>query len=154
MTRFPTPITPSAGLRAGRFVLEPLGPEHNNRDFAAWTSSVAQIRATPGFAPEDWGGDRWPYEMGVAENLADLERHAAEFAAGEAFAYTVLDRFGDVIGCVYVDPDPTGEAEAICRMWVSAGHAGLDADLFDAVRAWLAGPEWPLARVRYPGRDG
>jgi hypothetical protein len=29
-----------------QFVLEPLGPEHNEQDFAAWTSSMDHIIAT------------------------------------------------------------------------------------------------------------
>jgi len=37
------------GLVAPSFRLEPLGREHNERDYAAWTSSIVHIRATPGF---------------------------------------------------------------------------------------------------------
>ena len=56
------------------FGLEPLGPEHNEGDYRAWTSSVEHIRATPGFA-----GRTWPTPgMTLAENLGDLQRHAAE----------------------------------------------------------------------------
>ena len=36
------------------FHLEPLGAEHNERDHAAWMSSVDHIRATPGFSDWDW----------------------------------------------------------------------------------------------------
>ena len=39
---------PPAGLRHPRFVLEPLGPQHNDRDYAAWTSSMDHIHSTPG----------------------------------------------------------------------------------------------------------
>ena len=38
-----------SGLTAPSFRLAPLGPEHNERDHAAWTQSIAHIRATPGF---------------------------------------------------------------------------------------------------------
>ena len=31
------------------FRLEPLEPEHNERDHDAWMSSIDHIRATPGF---------------------------------------------------------------------------------------------------------
>ena len=68
------------------FVLEPLGPEHNESDHAAWSSSIEHIRATPGFV-----GRRWPRPMTSAENLADLEAHRTDFDARTAFAYTVLD---------------------------------------------------------------
>ena len=37
------------GLATDDFVLEPLGPEHNEADYAAWTSSLEHIRRTPGF---------------------------------------------------------------------------------------------------------
>src|SRR5262249_57398795 len=57
-----------------QFVLEPLGPEHNEQDYAAWTSSMEHIAATPG-----WGDSRWPHEMTLDENRADLERHAGAF---------------------------------------------------------------------------
>ena len=73
------------GLTAGEFRLEPLGPQHNASDYAAWTASTDHIRATPGFA-----GGSWPHEMSLAENLRDLERHAQDFAARRGFTYTVL----------------------------------------------------------------
>lgn len=115
-------------------------------------SSIEHIRATPGFTPEHWGGDAWPYPMSLGDNLADLQQHADEFARGEAFAYTVLDPIdGDVIGCVYVDPDE--EAEVRCRSWVRADRAHLDGELAAGVRAWLTGPAWNLTSVRFPGRD-
>ena len=62
------------GLETPRFVLEPLGPEHNERDYEAWTSSTEHIHATPG-----WGDSRWPREMTLDENRADLQRHAEDF---------------------------------------------------------------------------
>lgn len=37
------------GLAAGEFRLVPLGPQHNESDYAAWTVSVGRIRVTPGF---------------------------------------------------------------------------------------------------------
>lgn len=119
-------------------------------------SSLDHIRATPGFTPELWGGDYWPYPMSLADNLADLRQHADEFARGEAFAYTVLDPVdGDVIGCVYVDPDDLAPDEAAirCRLWVRAERAHLDTALAATVRVWLTGPAWHVTSVRFPGRD-
>jgi hypothetical protein len=90
--------------------------------------------------------------MSAEDNFRDLVRHADEFARGEAFAYTVLDPAnGDVIGCVYIDPDDTGAAEAMVRSWVRADRADLDAPLARAVKEWIQ-DEWPLASARYPGR--
>src|SRR5580700_1410296 len=100
------------GLTAEGFRLEPLGPQHNAADYAAWTSSIGHIRATPGFA-----GTSWPHEMSLAENLRDLERHAQDFAERRGFTYTVLGAGnGDVIGCVYIYP-PRSDSEGS----VSAG---------------------------------
>jgi len=124
------------------FVLEPLGPEHNERDFEAWASSIDHIRATPGFA-----GRRWPHSMPPAENLADLERHCAEFYARTAFAYTVLGpQTHDVIGCVYIDPDAAGAGSVTVRSWVSFTHAHLDEWLHETVVGWLES-DWPFASV-------
>ena len=124
------------------FVLEPLGPKHNERDHAAWMSSLEHIRATPGFE-----GRRWPTPMSLEENLSDLERHRAEFDERTAFAYSVLDpETDDVIGCVYVDPAPYGDG-AVVRTWVRATHAHLDERLRTDVLAWLEN-DWPLRLAR------
>jgi hypothetical protein len=129
-------------------VLRPLGPEHNERDHAAWSSSIDHIRATPGFAERSW-----PHPMSLEENLADLEAHARDFAERKGFTYTVLDpATDDVLGCVYVYPDGEGESDALARSWVRASHADLDVPLWQAVSGWLASDAWPFARVRYAPR--
>ena len=86
------------GLVTEDFRLVPLGPQHNEADYAAWTSSIDHIRATPGFA-----GRSWPHQMSLEDNLRDLERHAQDFAGRRGFTYTVLSAgSGEVIGCVYI----------------------------------------------------
>lgn len=135
------------GIETPEFVLEPLGPEHNDRDYEAWTSSLEHITATPGFP---WGS--WPHDMTPDENRADLERHADDFRDRKGFTYTVLDPARrDVIGCVYIYParDPGYDAQA--RSWVRQSHAQLDAGLWRAVSDWLA-DDWPFADVRYAPR--
>lgn len=140
------------GIRTNLFVLEPLGPEHNEADYAAWMSSIEHIRLTAGFRADLWGGDDWPYPMTLEQNLADLTQHAEEFDRGEAFAYTVLDPLTrDVIGCVYIDPDDI--AEARCRLWVRSDRAELDGELENVVRDWLHEGVWGFSSVRFPGRD-
>ena len=67
------------------FRLEPLGPQHNDRDHEAWMSSIAHIRATPGFPDGDW-----PAPMSLQQNLDDLVRHARDFAARTGFTYSIL----------------------------------------------------------------
>lgn len=99
-----------------------------------------------------WGGDSWPYPMTLEENFRDLTDHSEEFARDEAYAFTVLDPSnGEVIGCVYIDPD--NDADARCRFWVRADRASLDEPLEVTVRAWLNGPDWSFDSVRFPGRD-
>ena len=129
------------------FILEPLGPQHNDADYAAWSTSTEHIRATPGFADATW-----PHSMPIDANLADLESHARDFEARSGFTYTVLDPTDDtVIGCVYIYPARTADADASVRSWVRAGSAQLDRPLWHAVAAWLA-RDWPFARVDYTGR--
>jgi RimJ/RimL family protein N-acetyltransferase len=135
------------GLETPQFVLEPLSPGHNERDYDAWTSSMDHIHSTPG-----WGDSRWPREMTPKENRADLERHENDFRNRTGFTYTVLgpeDR--DVIGCVYIYPLPDSEHDARALSWVRASHAELDLLLWRAVSDWLAS-DWPFASVEYAPR--
>lgn len=132
------------GLETPQFRLEPLAPEHNERDHAAWSSSIEHIHASPGFE-----GSRWPHEMSLEENLRDLEGHARDFAERTGFTYTVLGTDGDdVIGCVYIYPVSDGTCDARVRSWVCASRAEVDLPLRRAVAAWLAS-EWPFSRVDY-----
>ena len=50
----PDGFQPPAGLVTASFLLEPLGPQHNQSDYDAWTSSMEHIRATPGFLDGTW----------------------------------------------------------------------------------------------------
>jgi len=141
----PARFEPPSGLANPRFVLEPLGPQHNERDYAAWTSSFDHIHRTPGFA-----GSAWPHEMTLEENRADLERHERDFAGRTGFTYTVLDPGdGDVIGCLYIYPAKDGPGAKVTS-WVRADRAELDEPLAGAVAAWLE--DWPFERVVYEGR--
>jgi hypothetical protein len=132
-------------LVAGDFRLELLGPQHNESDHAAWTSSIEHIQATPGF---DAG---WPPAggMSLAENLADLKRHADHSARRLDFAYSVIETAtGDVIGCVYFKPSRTAAGEVVALSWVRADRASLDGPVTDAVGAWLR-DVWPFPVVHY-----
>jgi RimJ/RimL family protein N-acetyltransferase len=129
------------------FVLEPLAPDHNERDYDAWTSSLEHIHATPG-----WEDSSWPDERTADENLHDLERHAADFRNRVGFTYTVLERGSrDVIGCVYIYPLPDVEHDARVLSWVRASHADLDVALWRAVSDWIAA-DWPFEKVDYARR--
>ena len=134
-------------LRTDAFRLEPLGPQHNAADFAAWTSSIEHIRATPGFATGSWPRAG----MSIEENLRDLTRHAKDFAARIGFTYTVLDHHDEVIGCVYIYPSDQEGTEAWVGSWVRADHAELDRALYEAVIRWLD-DDWPFTTIDYAPR--
>jgi hypothetical protein len=146
------PFVPSGfvvplGLATEQFRLEPLGPQHNDSDYEAWTSSVEHIHATPG-----WETSSWPDDLSLADNLRDLERHANDFERRAGFTYTVLDpATEEVIGCVYIYPDKSEQHDARVLSWVRASRPELDLELWRAVTEWLA-DEWPFERVAYAER--
>jgi hypothetical protein len=135
------------GLETPELGLEPLGPQHNEPDYAAWSSSKEHIHATPG-----WEDSSWPDDRSLQDNLRDLERHARDFEQRVGFTYTVLDPNDDVVGCVYIYPDREGRHDAHVSSWVRATHAELDVRLWRAVSDWLAA-EWPFASVGYAARS-
>lgn len=135
-------------LVTGDFRLEPLGLQHNAGDYDAWMSSTNHIRATPGFRDSTWPDP----QMTLEENLADLRRHAQDFAQRAGFTYTVLDpASGEVIGCVYVYPPRRPGYDVHVRSWVRADRAELDKPLHDSVRRWL-GEAWPFHNPDYAQR--
>jgi hypothetical protein len=147
-TLVPADFAVPAGLRTESFVLEALGPEHNEADYAAWTQSIGHIRQTPGFAGRTWPPDSMPLQ----QNAADLAMHARDFADRNGFTYTVLDpASGEVIGCLYLYPSRREGYDVDVRSWVRADRADLDKPLYDLVCRWLA-DSWPFARPDYAGR--
>lgn len=147
-TFVPIGFDPPTSLVTDRFRLEPLGPQHNEADHAAWMSSIDHIRATAGYPDGDWpplGG------MSLEANQNDLSRHAADFADRTGFTFTVLDPADDVIGCVYLYPTSCQDYDVTVQSWVRADKADLDGDLAEAVAAWLA-RAWPWKRVDTCGR--
>jgi hypothetical protein len=145
----PASFDPPLGLDHAEFRLRPLGPQHNDSDYAAWLSSVEHIRSSPG-----WAASSWPHPMTLEENLADLVRHANDFAARTGFTYTVLAPSDDetrVIGCVYIYPGRQAGTDASVRSWVTADEAALDAVLYHVVSAWLK-ERWPFRNVEYARR--
>ena len=144
----PVGFDPPTSLATDQFRLEPLGPQHNQADHAAWTSSIEHIRSTPGYPDGDW-----PPHVGMTleENLTDLRRHADDFARRAGFTFTVLDARDDVIGCVYLYPTRAAEWDVTVQSWVRADRSDLDGPLADAVAGWLAA-DWPWRRVDRCGR--
>ena len=146
MSFVPDNFTVPVDYTGSGFRLEPLGPQHNERDYQAWMSSLDHIRSTPGFPDPD---DDWPYPMSLEENLSDLEAHARHFEERRGFTYSVLD--GDeVIGCVYIYPSPDPAYDATVSSWVTAGRADMDVPVWEALTDWLRG--WPFEEIHYDPR--
>ncbi|WP_028650285.1 hypothetical protein [Nocardioides halotolerans] len=147
----PAGFEPPTSLVTDRFRLEPLGPQHNEADHAAWMSSIEHIRSTPGYSESS----TWPPREGMTleANLGDLRRHADDFERRAGFTFTVLDPedADDVVGCVYLYPSRSDEAVVVVHTWVRADRAELDVPLADAVAAWLS-TDWPWERVDRRGR--
>jgi hypothetical protein len=145
----PPGFHPPTSLTTGQFRLEPLGPQHNHADHAAWTSSIEDIRSTPGYRDGNWpprGG------LTLKQNLSDLGRHADDFARAVGVAFTVLNpRNSDVIGCVHLYPSTSEAWDVRVQSWVRADRQGLDVPLFAAVARWLA-TDWPWERLDRCGR--
>lgn len=146
----PADFEPPTTLVTDRFRLEPLHPRHNDRDHAAWTTSIDHIRATAGY-PDG----RWPPVEGMSlqANEADLARHASDFEQRRGFTFTVLDPDdADVIGCVYLYPPEGVEGYDVgVQSWVRADRSDLDEPLADGVAAWLT-QAWPWRRPYRYGR--
>ena len=140
-------------LVCASFRLEPLGPEHNEGDYRAWTSSI-RYSGHPGFE-----GRPWPQsDMTLAENLGDLQRHASDFAARSGFQRTRCGLWAATrLSAAFTFTRPLtvragfrGSGAAV-RSWVSADRASLDVVLYDAVSRWLRSA-WPFTEVRYAPR--
>ena len=140
---FPVP----SSLEIGGLRFEPLGPEHNERDHAAWMSSIDHIHTIPGFRPEE---REWPVEMSLDQNLRDLEMHARHFAERVGFTYSILDG-DDIVGCVYIYPSQEPDSDADVRSWVRKSHADSDTAVWAAVSAWLD-ESWPFTNPQYAPR--
>lgn len=127
------------------FRLEPLGAEHNQRDYEAWMSSIEHIRTTPGFPDRDW-----PEPMSLEANLSDLVGHATDFENRCGFTYSILD--GDaVIGCVYIYPCPDAGRDASVTSWVREDRSEMDRVVWKSLSDWLA-TSWPFASIEYAAR--
>ncbi|MFQ5968198.1 MAG: N-acetyltransferase [Acidimicrobiia bacterium] len=128
------------------FRLEPLGPEHNERDHQAWSSSIDHIRSTPGFE-----GSVWPKPMSLEANLSDLRGHANDFENRDSFTYSILD--GDeVIGCLYIYPSRSSRHDAEVRSWVRESRSEMDRVVRAAVSDWIKA-SWPFKDPNYAARD-
>ncbi len=149
----PVGFEPPTSLATDWFHLEPLGPQHNRADRAAWMSSIEHIRSTPGYPDNTWPPP-WPPLSGMTleENLNELHRHVNDFTNNTGFTFTVLDPSdNDVIGCVYLYPSASEEWDVTVQSWVRSDRAELDQVLADVVARWLT-TDWPWKRWDRCGR--
>ncbi|MGH8923833.1 MAG: N-acetyltransferase [Acidimicrobiia bacterium] len=131
------------------FHLEPLGEQHNDRDHAAWMSSIDHIRSTPGFGVDE--EPDWPVTMTLEANLEDLVRHAKDFEERRGFTYSILDG-DDVIGCIYIYRGRLPGYDAEVSSWVRESRAELDTAVRGALSAWIH-EAWPFSNPYYAGRE-
>ncbi len=133
---------------ADAYRLDVLTPAVAELDYQAVMSSRERLRNV--FAPND----SWPADdMTLEENAADLRKHAAEFSARVAFAYTMLNPARDqCLGCVYIYPATVPGYDCEMYLWVRDSARHLDETVHRDMRAWLA-DSWPFARPAFPGRD-
>ena len=145
------PIVPDdfdvpVALAGEGFRLEPLGPQHNERDHEAWMGSIEHIRSLPGFS----GDGDWPVPMSLEDNLSDLEMHHRHFGERVGFTYSVLEG-DDVIGCVYIYPASRGGGTSIeVRFWTTEERSSLHAPIGAALTAWVD-ERWPFGDVSVIG---
>jgi hypothetical protein len=136
-------------LETPRYRLRKLTVADLDADFEAVTSSEEHLRGVFG------DSNTWPAGLTRERDLADLGWHETEFDLRTSFAYTVMSLDESAcLGCVYIYPSRAPGYDAFCALWVRASvlGEGLDEDLFDTVKHWLA-DAWPFERVAYPGRE-
>ena len=136
------------GLETDQFRLRMLSVEDVEKDYEAVVESRELLRSV-------FGGE-WPRDgFTLEENLRDLERHEEDFKLRQGFTYTVVSLDEErVLGCVYIYPANSAEADAQVRLWVrqSEHENGLHPRLVDTVRHWVS-EDWPFQRVTYTGRE-
>jgi hypothetical protein len=142
-----------ATLEHPAFHLRMLAAQDARADYEAVMETQARLRAG---SPHGWPRE----EFTLAENLADLQRHEAEFQQRIAFAFTVVTPADDrVLGCVYINPSASFinsstenssiSKEADVYMWMrDEVHQALIRSLFEAVDTWLD-TCWPFESVNY-----
>lgn len=133
-------------LEGPGFRLEPLGEQHNERDYDAWMSSIDHIRSTPGFGE----GRDWPAPMSLEANRSDLAGHHQDFENRDGFTYSIL-RGDEVIGCVYIYPSKTPGHDADVSSWVRESRAEMDEVVYRVLCEWLR-DVWPFENPRYAPR--
>ena len=138
-------------LETARFRLRMLTIHDLVRDFDAVMTSSDHLRETFSVITDS----SWPEGLTLEDNLIDLGWHQREFSLRYSFAYTVVTPSEDrCLGCVYINPSPKSDYDAMVTMWVRAEEleSPLDGELYSSVRSWISS-RWPFERTAYPGRE-
>ena len=139
-----------AGLETKRFRLRMLTVNDVVKDYDAVMSSVDHLKGI--FEKHD----TWPAaNLSLEQDLIDLGWHQKEFQKRSSFAYTVMNLDESTcLGCVYIYPSRELSYDAVVYLWARTSELknGLEDELFDAVKNWIA-KIWPFKNVAYPGRD-
>lgn len=115
MPFYPGDAPVPAGLRTDEFVLRMLAGADVALDYDAVMASkdILHLRS----------GGSWPRDgFTLAENLADLQEHEADFYARRGFTYTIMrPDEAECLGCLYIYPLDV----ILRRMGVKAGEAAV-----------------------------
>ena len=92
----------------------------------------------------DWN---WPpRNLTVEQDREELARCEADTDQHRSFTYALFD-LGEteLLGCVHIDPDPTGEADVAVSWWVVDWlvDSPIERALDGLIPAWIAA-DWPL----------
>jgi hypothetical protein len=147
------------GLRTTDLSLVRLTAAHAASDHEALMASRTYLRA--------WSDSDWPADgFSIAQNREELAWHDEEHEARVAFAFSIQDDDGRVLGCLYLRPlrdmlatrgiampASSGALHPLlpcARGWVRRGEpAALEPAVLAAVLSWLAGPAWRLPTLAW-----
>jgi hypothetical protein len=93
--------------------------------------------------------------MTIEQDREDLAYHEDEIEQHRSFNYALFDAAEtELLGCVYIDPPEKAGADAEISWWIvdTVVDGPIEACLDETVPNWIA-HVWPLAQVRYVGRD-
>jgi hypothetical protein len=146
MPFYPDDAPVPAGLRTDEFVLRMLAATDVELDYDAVMASKDMLHLR--------SGGSWPRDgFTLAENLADLQGHEADFHARRGFTYTIMNpEETQCLGCLYIYPlgvilhrigvetaEPEDERVAEASFWVRQERIADDLDkrVLAALLPWL-----------------